>query len=110
MPNRPELITLRDNFGRKLSNKRASREIKAAKRNEAVERNANTHPRKRRKYWQSLGFSRESDAARVVRETVVEGNKIANDVRARSGQDDWSEDHDPAAVKLLTKIFAPEPL
>jgi hypothetical protein len=110
MPNRPELQNKQTSEFQRTYRKGIMRVVKSTKRAEAENRNAKSPERKRRKYWQALGFSRESDAARIVRQTVDESNKISSDVRARSGQEDWSEDQDPATVRLLTEIFSPEPL
>lgn len=66
------------------------REIRAAKRKEAETRNEKTHPDNRRVHWKAQGFSRKSVAARIIRETVAEGNRMAEAVRNRSGQEDWT--------------------
>jgi hypothetical protein len=116
MPNRPELQNKQTSEFQRTYRKGIMRGVKSAKRAEAEERNAVSPERKRRKYWQALGFSRESDAAR-------ERHKYWQSLRTRLGQDavllegpfgtgksDWSEDQDPATVRLLTEIFSPEPL
>lgn len=84
MPNRPEF---------QISHRGTMRTVRVNKRQEAEERNARTEPDRRRAYWRALGFDRQSHAASTVARTVSEANRIAEDVRARSGQDDWSEDH-----------------
>lgn len=106
MANRPELQTTRDQFGRVISNKHVMRTVRHEKRREAELRNSKTVPDNRRSHWRSLGFIRKSHAARVISSTVAEANQIAEDVKARSGLDDWSPDHDPATADLLREIFS----
>lgn len=102
MPNRPELQTRYDSLGRRISNKGAMRTVRANKRAEAEARNAQTPEDRRRTYWRALGFDRQSHAARVIARTVAEANQIAEDVRARSGQDDWTSDLDLVALGIVS--------
>lgn len=80
MPNRSELQTTHDEQGRRIYRKGIMRQIRTAKRAEAETRNADSPERKRRSYWRERGFSRESDAARVVRQAVAEGNVISRTI------------------------------
>lgn len=73
----------------RLDGKGSARRVKLAKRTEAEERNAKTHPDKRRSHWRALGFVRESEASAIVRRTVAEANAIADDIREKSGMKDW---------------------
>lgn len=90
MPNRPEMTIRYDSLGFRISNKGIMRVIRANKRREAEERDSRTPENKKRSHWRALGFNRESDAARIVCETVNFGNEIANSIREKSGMDDWA--------------------
>lgn len=63
------------------------REIRKYKHEEAEERNKNSAPDKRRAYWRERGFSRQSEAARLILNTVTEINSTAVSLRQRS--EDW---------------------
>jgi len=79
MPNRPELQPVSDP-DIKVFRHGISRQIRAAKKAEAEERNLRTHPDKRRAHWRALGFSRESVAAHFVRKAVAEGTVISKTI------------------------------
>ena len=104
MPNRSEFQT-RHGTGKKQDrpNTGAMQLVKAAKNSEAWDRNLRTPEIKRRQHWRDLGFTRESHAARVIREAVAQGNVISKTIIPDLEQD-------PATVKLLTEIFASESL
>lgn len=63
------------------------REVRLAKRQEAEERNSHTAPDKRRAFWRDRGFARQSQAASLVKGTVLEINTKAKEQKQRSA--DW---------------------
>lgn len=90
MPNRSELDEQEDNLGRRVSHKGIMRLIRQRKREEAEERNRNSAPDSRRQFWRDRGFSRKSDAVKIIKQTVSDANKIANVIREKSGMHDWA--------------------
>lgn len=97
MPNRPELQNKGTGFhknplngqsqGPGTSHKGISREIRAAKREEAEERNADTPFDRKRSYWRERGFIRQSQAASLVTTTVADINAQAKIHKQRA--EDW---------------------
>lgn len=108
MSNRPEL----QNKGKGLSkspttgkaqgpgtsHKGISRQIRENKRTEAEERNSNTPEDRTRAFWKARGFSRQSQAARLVTSTVAEINSLAAANHQRS--EDWPMVPDLASEPL----------
>lgn len=75
MTNRPE------------TGKGSARIIRVAKRSEAEIRNQNSQPDKRRAFWRERGFTRQSQAANLVKGTVGEINEQAAEHKQRAA--DW---------------------
>lgn len=71
----------------RLDGKGSARKVKLYKRAEAEDRNARTPDSKRRSYWRSLGFKRQSHAERLVLNTVTDVNERAKIHKQRS--EDW---------------------
>lgn len=63
------------------------REVQIAKHAEAVERNQYTVPDKRRAFWRERGFTRQSQAASLIKGVVVLTNAQAKERKQRSA--DW---------------------
>lgn len=80
MANRPEFQRHVDADGRKLYRKGLRRQVRATKRMEADVRNSVSAPDKRRSFWRERGFSRQSEAARIVRGAVAEGTVISRTI------------------------------
>jgi hypothetical protein len=86
MPNRKEYHRNPD-ADRRESHKGIARQIKVAKRIEAELRNEETVPDKRRSFWRERGFSRQSQAASLIKGVVVLTNAQAKEHKQRS--EDW---------------------
>jgi hypothetical protein len=78
MANRPELQGKRK--GDRVYRKGIMRSIREARREEAIDRDKRTAPDKRRSYWRELGFTRQSEAARIVKGAVAEGTVISRTI------------------------------
>lgn len=105
MPNRPEYQINYPRAAKGALNKGVLRTVRANKRAEAEERNANTVPDKRRAFWRERGFTRQSHAASVIKGVVVLTNQQAKERKQRS--EDWpTVSNDLATENLLTEIFS----
>jgi hypothetical protein len=87
MANRPE--HQRSFESPHASHKGISRVVRANKRAEAKQRQANSASDKRRSFWRERGFARQSQCARAVKDAVTEANQLTEAMRERSGLPDW---------------------
>lgn len=92
MPNREEFQVNYPRAAKGALNKGVARMVRANKRNEAELRKLNTPFEKTRAYWRTLGFTRQSVAAKIVKGAVAEGQAIVDDLGDRDKL--WSKSPD----------------